>query len=68
MLTKRESKQLDKAIEAAFYSCCRGVQIPIMEIGGLFKHGREFMLSDQPKPHGIGQELRAYCEARGWTP
>lgn len=65
-LTKREERQLEKAIEGAFYSCCSGVQVPILEIRDVFAHGRKFLLSDEPKPHGIGHELRAFCQARGY--
>lgn len=65
-LTKKEQRQLDKAIEAAFYSCCGGVQVPILDIPDIFAHGRSFLLSPYVKKHGIGQELRSYCRERGY--
>jgi len=64
-MAKRKDK-IDKAIEAAFYSCCSGVQIPIMEIGALFQHGRQWLESTQDKPHGLGHELREYCRAHNY--
>lgn len=40
-MTKRQSNQLDKQIEAIYYANCSGVQVDIMDIGSIFKAGRD---------------------------
>lgn len=40
-LTKRQEKKLDRQVEQAYYATCSGVQINIMDIGKVFKAGRQ---------------------------
>ena len=40
MMTKRQTKALDKQIERIFYANCTGIQIDIMDIGKIFAAGR----------------------------
>lgn len=43
-LTKRQINQMDKRIEKVYYQRCSGVQINIMDIQKVFKHGREVLI------------------------
>jgi hypothetical protein len=38
---KRALKQIDSRVEQAYYASCEGIQINIMDIGKVFKVGRE---------------------------
>lgn len=40
-------KKIDKLVEATYYRRCSGVQIDIMDIGKVFKVGREAYLAGQ---------------------
>lgn len=36
-------KLIDKRIEQAYYARCSGIQISVMDIGAVFKHGRKLI-------------------------
>lgn len=38
---KKLAKQIDSRVEQAYYASCSGIQINIMDIGKVFKVGRE---------------------------
>jgi len=38
---KKLAKQIDERVEQAYYASCSGIQINIMDIGKVFKVGRE---------------------------
>jgi len=44
---KRAARQADKAVEAAYYRTCRGVQIDVMDIGKVFAAGRQALAAGQ---------------------
>lgn len=52
----RQSRALDKQIEAIYYRRCGGVQINIMDIGKVFAAGRE--------AHAAGADIEAAIVAR----
>lgn len=61
-MSKRTLAAIDSRIERAYYRACSGVQIDMMDIGRVFKEGRDAIAA---APGGItdealGEKLRAF--------
>jgi len=60
-LTRRQEKALDKRVERAYYATCEGIAINIMDIGKVFKVGREALAAGADEAT-LRQAIRDFVE------
>lgn len=60
MKQTRQDKLNEKRIEQAFYARCSGIQVNVMDISKVFKHGR-MLIADGADDAVLGDGLLAFA-------